>query len=208
VDYLGLIDGLINKGYLKTPLIIEAFREVNRVDFVPERLKNEVAIDAPLPIGFGQTISQPLTVAFMLELLQPQAGDRVLDIGSGSGWTTALLAYCAGGGGKIFAVERLPEIYEFGKKNISKYNYIEKGIVKAVCADASHGLAGEAPFDKILVSAAAEEIPVKIKKQLKIKGRLVIPVRNSIWLIERKSENEFDEQEFYGFSFVPLVSDQ
>src|SRR4030043_618460 len=80
-----LIDKLIKEGYLKTSLIIEAFRNVRREDFVLEELKEEADINAPLPIGYGQTISQPLTVAFMLELLQPQAGDTILDVGSGSG---------------------------------------------------------------------------------------------------------------------------
>ncbi|MCD6283661.1 protein-L-isoaspartate O-methyltransferase, partial [bacterium] len=91
-----LIQQLISEGYLKTPEIIKAFREIDRKDFVPSYLKKEAYINAPLPIGFGQTISQPLTVAFMLELLQPKRGDKILDIGSGSGWTTALLAYIVG----------------------------------------------------------------------------------------------------------------
>jgi len=97
VDYLKLVENLIERGHLKTPLIIEAFKNINRADFVPTDLKDEVGVNAPLPIGFEQTISQPLTVAFMLELLQPQRGDKILDIGSGSGWTSALLAWCVGG---------------------------------------------------------------------------------------------------------------
>ncbi|MDP2934232.1 MAG: protein-L-isoaspartate O-methyltransferase, partial [bacterium] len=84
-----LIKQLIKDGYLKTPLIIGAFEKIKREDFVPDDLKGEADINAPLPIGYGQTISQPLTVAFMLELLQPKPDDKILDIGSGSGWQTA-----------------------------------------------------------------------------------------------------------------------
>lgn len=205
MDYFRLVDKLAKEKYLKTPLIIQAFKKINRADFVPENMKEMAGFDAPLPIGFGQTISQPRTVAFMLELLQPALGDKILDIGAGSGWTGALLAQCVGAGGKIFAMEKIEELCRFGKKNILKYNFIGQGIVKMICADGSRGWSTEAPFDKILVSAAAREIPGMLKNQLAINGRLVIPVRNSVWLVIRKSEKEFEEKEFYGFSFVPLV---
>ena len=205
MDYQGLVKKLIERGYLKTPLVIDAFKNINRADFVPDELKDEAGDDSPLPIGWGQTISQPLTVALMLELLQPRPGEKILDVGSGSGWTSALLGQCVGEKGQVFAVERIPELCEFGKNNIFKYNFINKGIIKLICADASRGLAVEAPFDKILVSAAAPDVSAELKNQLKVGGRLLMPVKNSIWLAERKNEKEFNEKEFYGFSFVPLI---
>ena len=90
-DYEDLINSLIKDGYLKTPEIIEAFKAIDRTDFVPEECKDDACVNAPLPIGFDQTISQPLTVAFMIELLEPKAGEKILEIGAGSGWQTAIL---------------------------------------------------------------------------------------------------------------------
>jgi len=201
-----LISSLIAEGYLKTPQIINAFRKIDRADFVLEKFKNDAYLNAPLPIDFGQTISQPLTVAFMLELLKPEKGDIILDVGSGSGWQTALLGEIVGGKGKVFGVEVIPELKDFGEKNIAKYNFIEKGIVKIVQAGGVKGLKEEAPFDKIIVGAMAESVPKEFRDQLKIGGRLVIPYQGSIWLMIKKDDNGFEEYEYPGFAFVPLVN--
>ena len=215
-----LIDNLINQKWLKTPTIIEAFRNIKRVDFLSaapfrgeprplygrEEISDLADLDRALPIGFGQTISQPLVVAFMLELLQPKTGDKILDVGSGSGWTSALLAEIVGKKGKVIAIELIPELKEFGKENIAKYNFIEKGIVECIYADGTKGYEKEALFDKILCSAAAQkEIPLAWKEQLKIGGRIVSSVDNSIWLFIKKSEKEFEKKEYPGFALVPLV---
>jgi protein-L-isoaspartate(D-aspartate) O-methyltransferase len=206
-----LIDLLIKEGWLKTPRIIEAFRKIKRVDFLPEDIKDMSELNEALPIGFGQTISQPLVVAFMMELLNPKLGERVLDIGSGSGWTSALLGELVGENGKVFAIELIPELMEFGKKNVAKYNFIEGKRVEFICADGSIGYKKSAPFDKILASASAEKIPLAWKEQLKLGGRIVTPIGDSIWLFIRKSEKtaissqEFEEIEYPGFGFVPLI---
>lgn len=203
---MSLIDQLIQQSWLKTPRIIEAFRKIKRVDFLPPDLKNLAELNEALPIGHGQTISQPLVVAFMLEKLEPQPGDKILDIGSGSGWTTALLAEIVGEKGRVIAIELIPELKEFGQTNVKKYNFIKKGIVQFICADGSKGYKKEAPFDKILCSAAAQaEIPQAWKEQLKTKGRIVTPVGSSIWLFIKKSDKEFEKIEFPGFAFVPLI---
>lgn len=200
-----LINKLTRQGYLKTPRIIRAFKHIHRADFMLPEFKNSASANVPLPIGHGQTISQPLTVAFMLELLQPKSGDKILDLGSGSGWTTALISEIVGSKGKVVGIEIVNELCEFGKTNIDKYSYIKKGIAEIACVSGSNGYKKEAPYDKILVSAAAEKMPVALKKQIKIGGRIVIPVRNSIWLFERISKNKFREEEHYGFTFVPLI---
>ncbi len=202
---MALLDDLIKRGWLKTEKIIKAFEEIKRVDFLPENVKDLAELNEALPIGRGQTISQPLVVAFMLELLKPEKGDKILDVGSGSGWTSALLAHIVGKEGKIIAIEIIPELTEFGKKNVKKYNFVEKGIVKFVCADGSRGYQDEAPFDKILASASAREIPKAWKEQLKIGGRIVTPIGSSIWFFLKKSDKEFEGTEYPGFVFVPLI---
>ncbi len=204
-----LVKDLISSGYLKTPAIIDAFQKIDRKDFVPEEYKDEAYVNAPLPIGHGQTISQPLTVAFMLELLQPEPGNKILEIGAGSGWQTALLSYIVGsppaGGGKIFALELIPEREALGRKNVSKYNFIQRKIANFYCRNALNGLAEEAPFDRIISAASSREIPPAWKEQLKIGGRMVVPVQNSIYLVIKKGENQFEGDVFPGFAFVPFV---
>lgn len=204
---MNLIDDLIRDGYLKSSRIIEAFLKINRIDFVSRELESEAYENVALPIGYGQTISQPLTVAFMLELLDPRSGQKILDLGSGSGWTTALLAEIVGEKGKVIAIERIIELAEFGRKNIEKYGFIKKGIVEMRLADGSIGFSAASPYDRILVSASASAIPSELKKQMKIGGKMVIPVKNSIVYVEKKGEDEFFEKEFPGFSFVPLVTE-
>ena len=211
MNNMTLIDSLIKEGWLKTPRIIKAFRKIKRIDFLPEEINDLAELNEALPIGLGQTISQPLVVAFMLEKLEPKEGDKILDIGSGSGWTSALLAEIVGPKGKVIAIEIIPDLAEFGKKNVSKYNFVEKGIVESVCADGREGYKKEAPYDKILCSAAAcEKIPLEWERQLKTGGKIVTPIDSSIWVFKKKSSskknNGFEKTEYPGFVFVPLVS--
>lgn len=202
---MALIDSLIEQGWLKTKTIKEAFSKIKREDFLPESVKNLAELNEALPIGSDQTISQPAVVAFMLEQLQPKEGDKILDIGSGSGWTTALLSEIVGKKGKVFALEIVSELKEFGENNVKKYGFIEEGITQFILTDGSKGFLAKAPYDKILVSAACNEIPSIWKEQLKVGGKIVAPVGNSIKTIFKKSATEFDEIDHSGFVFVPLI---
>lgn len=197
-----LVDEMIFSDRLESPEIIDAFRAVDRKYFVPESFEEHIYVDAPLPIGDGQTISQPSTVAFMLEQLEPGEGDKVLDIGSGSGWTTALLCHIVGDKGSVVGLERMGELVEQGKENLSKFQFGSHGRIQR--AGEGLGLPGE-EFDRILVSASADEIPEELFLQLKIGGILVIPVRNSIFKFKKISDTYVEREEFYGFVFVPLI---
>lgn len=201
----GLVEILIRNGYLKSPQVIRAFNEITRADFVPKEFEQEAEVDIPLPIGFGQTISQPTTVAIMFELLDAQAGQRVLDIGSGSGYTSALLGNIVGTNGKVAAIEYLPELHEMTKTNIEKFGLVSAGVVECVLGDGNEGYASLQPYDRILVSAAPDDIPQALKTQLAVGGKMVIPIHNHLCYIEKRGENDFYREEFPGFSFVPLV---
>lgn len=200
-----LVNDLIHSGNLRSDNIIDAFSSISRMEFISDDLASYADADIPLPIGYGQTISQPLTVATMLELLAVREGDNVLDVGSGSGWTTALLAQMVGKGGRVTALEIIEELCESGKRNIDKYGFVRSGRVEVYCQSAIDGFEKNAPYDCILVSAAVDDLPLPLKKQMKIGGKMVIPVRNSIWFVEKKAEDDFYVERFPGFVFVPFV---
>lgn len=196
-----MVDYLVDVGALYSSDIIKAFRNVDRADFVANPNASDVYEDHPLGIGHGQTISQPRTVAMMMEMLSPKKGQKILDIGSGSGWTTALLAYIAGENGSVVGVERVGELIKFGSGNLKKYKFKNAKIIEA---GDELGIKGEM-FDRILVSAAADEFPYKLVKQLNVGGKIVIPVGNSVYEMTKKESGELDGVERYGFSFVPLI---
>src|SRR3989344_2654389 len=181
--------------------IDQAFAKINRADFVPKEYETEADADYPLPLGFGATISQPTTVAFMLNKLDPRPKDKILDVGTGSGWTTALLSAIVGNKGQVFGTEIIEELVQFGNNNLMKYKINN---AKIVLASKELGLPKSAPYDRILVSAAAQKLPESLIQQLKIAGRMVIPVRESVFVIDKISETEIKKKEYPGFAFVPL----
>lgn len=205
-----LIHLLEQKEILKTPAIITAFRKVDRSKFVLPEQTAWTYQDRALPIIEGQTISQPSTVAFMLEMLDPQHQEKILDVGSGSGWTTALLAEIVGTRGKVFAMERIKNLKEFGERNVRKLHYQNVTFKED---DGAFGWPEHAPFDRILVSASAKEIPLSLKEQLRPGGKMVIPLVNMdkpygrLILLKKITEKEFEEQQFPGFNFVPFIMD-
>jgi len=182
--------------------IDKAFKQVDRQNFVLTRDKELAYFDMPLRIGHGQTISQPTTVSRMLHWLDVKKGDKILDIGSGSGWTTALLANITGPEGHVYAVERVSELVEFGRKNCVKPNVKN---AKFFQAGKKLGLEKYAPYDRILVSASAKKFPKKLLEQLKTGGKLVIPVKNNILEITKTSKTKHKTITHSGYVFVPLL---
>lgn len=196
-----LVKHLIRTDILHATSIISAFKTIDRKDFVGSNNLAEVYEDHPLSIGYDATISQPSTVAFMLEKLGAVPGDVVLDVGSGSGWTTALLASIVGEHGRVYGVEIVPELVQFGKDNLRKYGFNHATIEQAT---QELGLPSKAPFDRILVSAGTSEAPKELLHQLKVGGTLIIPIGRAIWEIKKVSENQSDITKYPGFVFVPL----
>lgn len=198
-----LIAHLKMAGVLKSKAIEEALRANPREEFVQPEDKDIAYADAALPIGFNQTISQPYTVVFMLEQLKTQKGDKVMDIGAGSGWQTALLASIVEDKGQVVAYEIVPEVAEFGLKNLSKFNYQN---VKYLSEDYEKSYQEFAPFQRIIAGAGFIEIPKELIQSLVIGGCLVAPTQsNEIEVIKRQSEDQFEYQVIPGFVFVPIT---
>lgn len=189
----------------------QAFEATPRADFLPPRRRRSAAADRPVDIGHRQTCSQPTTVSQMLALLDVHEGDRVLDLGSGSGWTTALLARLTGPTGSVLGVERIPELVSVGRANVER-----AGTPWARVTRATPGVLGapdEGPFDRILVSAGARSLPEDLLRQLRPGGVMVIPVAGRMLRVVREDEPESADpptvivDEFGFYRFVPLVSD-
>lgn len=196
-----LVEGLKIKG-VKCPKVLDAIGKVPRHLFMESTFLQFAYKDQAFPIGSGQTISQPLTVAIQTQLLDVGKNDRILEIGTGSGYQAAVLLEM---GAKVFTIERQKELYTKVHKFLPEIGY------NPACffGDGYKGLPEFAPFDKIIVTAGASYIPEDLKLQLKIGGRLVIPVgneqRQEMYLITRISENEFKNEKHGGFVFVPLL---
>jgi protein-L-isoaspartate(D-aspartate) O-methyltransferase len=189
---------------VRDPLVLEAMQTVPREKFVPRRLRSRAYADAPLPISAGQTISQPYIVAFMVEALQLKGGERVLEIGAGSGYAAAVLAEIAR---DVYAVERIAELADKAAATLGDAGYAN---VHMKHGDGTFGWPDAAPFDAILVSAGAPSVPPALNKQLKIGGRLVIPVGSTRFVqelirITRRDETSFVSENLADVCFVPLI---
>lgn len=185
--------------------LLNAFLTVPRHEFVPDEFKDKSYNNSPLPIGYSQTISQPFVVAFMLQVLNLVRGQKVLEIGTGSGYQTALLCEL---GCEVFTVELVEELSEFAKKTLQVHGYKN---VKFKIADGHYGFKEESPFDRIVVSAASGEIPDSLVEQLKEQGgRMVIPVgrKSQQLILITKSGSEVKKKILSSVKFVPLIKDQ
>ncbi len=197
-----MVDYQIAARGVKDARVLKAFYEVPRHLFVAKGLQNDAYEDHPLPIGLGQTISQPYIVALMTSHLELKGTEKVLEIGTGSGYQAAILAFLAG---EVHTVERIKNLAITARKNLEKNN-IENVFVHV--GDGSLGWPDEAPYDAILVTAASPDVPTALFAQLRIGGKLVIPVgarwRQMLQLWEKKTEKKSAKKEILPVVFVPL----
>ncbi len=196
-------------GYIRSSKVERAMLAVPRELFVPEDVREYAYDDRPLPIGYGQTISAPSIVAHMTELLDPQPGDKVLEIGTGSGYQAAILAEIVGYEGHVWSVERVPELAEFAIRNLERTGYLDR--VTVVVGDGSLGYKPKAPYDRIMVTAAAPRVPEPLIEQLKPRGRLVIPVGplpfQVLLVIDKKEDGSIEVRRDLEVVFVPLIGE-
>ena len=199
-----LVNILKDKGITDTA-VLAAIGKIPRHLFMDSSFLDHAYQDKAFPIGADQTISQPYTVAFQSELLQIKPGDKILEIGTGSGYQTAVLCEL---GAKVYSIERQNELFKKTSKFLPKLGYRAK---KLIFGDGYIGLEEEAPFDGIIVTAGAPFVPKPLLSQLKIGGKLVIPVGVDVQVMTmftRKDQKEFDQEEFGEFRFVPLLEDK
>ena len=192
---------IITRG-ITHPRVIEAMRKVPRHLFVPEPYRVQAYADMPLPIGYGQTISQPFMVAAMTANLDPQETDRVLEIGTGSGYQTAILAELVQ---EVWTIEVIQELQERAREVLEELGYTN---IRYRVGDGSKGWPEGAPYDKILVAAASPSIPPPLVEQLKVGGIMVLPVGDrwgqDLVKVTKVSETEAEHQVLFPCAFVPL----
>jgi protein-L-isoaspartate(D-aspartate) O-methyltransferase len=188
---------------IRDPRVLAAFERIPRELFVPENLRANAYDDQPLPIGEGQTISQPYIVALTVQSLELEGTERVLEIGTGSGYEAAILSELAA---SVYSVERIPSLVHFARQNLTRARVSG---VRVACGDGSLGWAEHAPYDAIAVSAAAPDVPPALLSQLAVGGRLVIPVgadEDQVLLrITHTLDGAFHQQELTPVRFVPLI---
>jgi protein-L-isoaspartate(D-aspartate) O-methyltransferase len=196
-----LVEELRRKG-ITDDEILRAFNAVPRHDFMDPAFLNHAYIDKAFPISSGQTISQPYTVAVQTSLLKVRKKDKILEIGTGSGYQTAILAEM---GAKVYTIERFRELFIKAQRTLSSLGYSADFFY----GDGYEGKPKYGPFDGIVITAATSEVPEKLLKQLKIGGRLVVPVGSSIsqvmTLVQRISEDKYDYSTHGNFVFVPML---
>jgi protein-L-isoaspartate(D-aspartate) O-methyltransferase len=200
-----MVERQIRRRGIADPALLSAFREVPREAFVPEGMREFAYEDGPLPIGEGQTISQPYIVALMIDAAEVAPGDRVLEVGAGSGYAAAVMSRIVG---EVFAIERHAPLAEAAQRRLLELGYDNVAII---AGDGSGGLPDRAPFDAILVAAGGDKVPEPLKDQLAVGGRLVIPVGGegvqSLLCVTRIGENEWTEQDLGAVRFVPLIGE-
>jgi len=200
------VDSLVSGGVLKSRRIIEAFRKLPRHLFVRGDLVSLAYYDAPIPLTGNSTVSQPSTVAAMLELIEPKEGDRFLEIGTGSGWNAALISYCVGRKGSVVTLEIDGNLCRLANENLERFGIDN---VRVICTDGADGYADCSPYSKIIYTVATDRIPDSVIGQLEVKGLLVAPVGadfiQTMTLVKKLGKNRIESKSFGGYQFVHMM---
>lgn len=203
-----LVENLFNHGYIRTQKVRKAMLRVPREEFMPPENRPYAYLDRPLPIGKGQTISAPHMVAIIAEKLDICEGMNILEIGTGFGYNAAVVSEIVGNKGHIYTVERIPSLVEIATENLAKTGYNDR--VTVILGDGTLGYPEKAPYDRIYGTASAPDVPEPLKEQLKIGGKLIIPMGSHNYFQElvsilRISRDDFQVQNLGGVAFVPMI---
>ena len=194
-----LLNQMIDSGVLHSSHVIRAFKKVQRENFVRKEYVKNAYEDIPLPIAQGATISQPSTIASMIEALDAKKNQKILEVGAGSGYQAALLSEIIGEKGKVFTLEIEKDIYDFAKNNLKDCHN-----VTVILSDGQKGYEKESQYDRIIVAAAAKDMPLALLEQLKISGIMVIPIGTEMFRITKVLEKEAIKEFIGNYAFVPL----
>ncbi len=206
-----LIDFLEKGGYLRTSAIIKAFDLADRKNFVPEENKDEAYDNKPFAIAGEEVITQPILAALLAEFLEPKSGENILEIGTGSGWLTAIIAFTVcgenkGSGfefpGKVLSIEHSSVIRGSAEKNLESLGLVSGGAVELLKGNGLKGYKKNSPYDRIIAGVSVKSIPLEWKNQLKIGGRIVAPVGSTIVVLDKTGKEEFRKREYFGFQFT------
>ena len=200
-----MFDSDVIKQGIKDESILEVMREVDRQKFVPKKYSDIAYEDRAIPIGEGQTISQPFIVAFMTENLKLKPGHKVLEVGTGSGFQTAVLSKL---GAKVSTIEINKKLFKESLKRLTDLGYDD---ISFHHGDGNKGVPEKSPYDRILVAAASNEIPKTLLDQLSINGRMIIPIGKQsavqhLWLITKNSDGEINKEKILPVHFVPMIN--
>lgn len=203
-----LVENLLKHGYIRTEKVKKAMLNVPREEFMPPEIRSYAYLDQPLPIGEGQTISAPHMVAIIAEKLELAEGMNILEIGTGFGYNAAVVSEMVGSIGHVYTVERIPSLVEKAKENLEKTGYKDR--VTVTLGDGTMGYPDKAPYDRIYGTACAPEVPEPLKKQLKIGGKLIIPLGSHSYFqelvsVERISNEDYQSENLGGVAFVPMI---
>lgn len=201
-----MVQYLLENGYADERTA-SAMRKVLREFFIPDIYKQHAYVDSPLPIGAGQTISAPSIVAIMTTKLEVKPGMKILEVGAGSGYQAAILCELVGESGKVYTIERVPELIEQARMNISKIGYKN---IEIIYGDGTLGYKEASPYDRIIVTAGAPRVPPPLIEQLKMGGKMIIPVGALYWqdlVLLEKSESGIEEKNLLPVMFVPLIGE-